>query len=69
MILQQQLLNLSDVSFLLRLRGDQFWVHLEHISTLHETVQSSEKCWIMSVFNFLRLHVTFQQLLLQFYRL
>lgn len=50
-------------------RGDRFWGHLEHLSALHETAQTSEKCWITLVFHFLRLHIPFQQFLLQFYQL
>jgi len=43
------------------------WGHLEYLPNLHETVHTSEKCWMALLLHLLRLHTTFQQFLLQFY--
>jgi len=67
-ILQQQLPNLFDVAFCSRLkRGDKCWGCLEYLTTLHETIHTSKKCWMALLPHLIRLHTPFQQFLLQFY--
>jgi hypothetical protein len=44
--------------------GNLSWGCIEHLPALHETVHTSEKCWIALVLHVHRLCTPFQQILL-----